>query len=200
MTPPPDDLPSYRVITGKDDAAFCHRVAEAIEFGYRLHGAPALTFNGIEVIVGQAMVWPAITQPLQVREVKMLGAKLRVARATDDIDALIPFYRSGLGFEILFRFKGHEGFDGVMLGHSGAPYHFEFTKPSGHVVGRAPTQDNLLVFYMPDPVAWQDAIGRMEAAGFSAVPAFNSYWDQSGRTFEDADGYRVVLQRASWDL
>ncbi len=25
MTPPPGDLPVYRVLTGPDDAAFCHR-------------------------------------------------------------------------------------------------------------------------------------------------------------------------------
>ena len=25
-----------------------------------------------------------------------------------------------------------------------------------------------------------------------------SYWDRCGRTFEDLDGYRVVLQNAAW--
>jgi len=30
------------------------------------------------------------------------------------------------------------------------------------------------------------------------VKAFNPYWDKNGKTFEDPDGYRVVLQRASW--
>ena len=29
---------------------------------------------------------------------------------------------------------------------------------------------------------------------------FNPYWDRSGRTFEDPDGYRVVIQRASWSF
>jgi hypothetical protein len=28
--------------------------------------------------------------------------------------------------------------------------------------------------------------------------AFNPYWDRSGRTFEDPDGYRVVLQNAPY--
>ena len=58
----------------------------------------------------------------------MISPKLRVARPTDDIEALIPFYRDGLGFDILHRFDGHDGFDGVMLGRSDAPYHFEFTQ------------------------------------------------------------------------
>ena len=124
--------------------------------------------------------------------------KLRVARSTDNIEALLPFYQDGLGLEILYRFKGHDGFDGVMLGRPGAPYHFEFTRAVGHVAGYAPTQDNLLVFYFPEPTEWQAAIRRMQTAGFEPVPAFNSYWDQSGRTFEDSDGYRVVIQQSEW--
>src|SRR5262245_158380 len=31
-----------------------------------------------------------------------------------------------------------------------------------------------------------------------AVKAFNPYWDKQGKTFEDPDGYRVVLQNARW--
>jgi len=27
----------------------------------------------------------------------------------------------------------------------------------------------------------------------------NPYWDRCGLTFEDPDGYRVVLQRENWD-
>jgi hypothetical protein len=54
---PPDRLPIYRVLTGPDDAAFCHRVSDALELGYALHGSPALTFNGKDVIVAQALIW-----------------------------------------------------------------------------------------------------------------------------------------------
>ncbi|MDN4630445.1 VOC family protein [Sphingomonas sp. PsM26] len=123
---------------------------------------------------------------------------LRVARPTDNLDALLPFYRDGLGLRILYRFADHDGFDGIMLGSRGAPYHFEFTKAHGHIAGRSPTQDNLLVFYLPLVEEWQAAVDRLNAAGFPAVPAFNAYWDQQGRTFEDPDGYRVVIQNAAW--
>jgi len=71
---------------------------------------------------------------------------LRVARPTDDLDALLPFYQQGLGLKILYRFEDHDGFDGVMLGHDHAPYHFEFTQARGHAARRAPTLDNLIVF------------------------------------------------------
>lgn len=60
---PPNDLPRYRLLTGKDDATFCHRVSEALDLGYRLHGSPAATFNGRDVIVAQALVWPGAGSP-----------------------------------------------------------------------------------------------------------------------------------------
>jgi catechol 2,3-dioxygenase-like lactoylglutathione lyase family enzyme len=126
--------------------------------------------------------------------------KLRIARPSDDLDALLPFYERGLGLKVLYRFEGHDGFDGLMLGGEGAPYHFEFTRARGHSAGKAPTQDNLLVFYVPYRAEWEAAVRRMRAAGFDPVPAFNPYWDRLGLTFEDPDGYRVVLQRAEWRL
>ena len=58
---PPDGLPIYRLLTGPDDAAFCRRVSEALALGYRLHGSPAATFNGTQVIVAQALLWPGAT-------------------------------------------------------------------------------------------------------------------------------------------
>jgi catechol 2,3-dioxygenase-like lactoylglutathione lyase family enzyme len=124
---------------------------------------------------------------------------LRVARPTDNLEALLPFYQQGLGLTVLFRFLDHDGFDGIMLGQPGAPYHFEFTRAHGHPVGRAPTKDNLLVFYLPDRTQWQAAVDRMRSAGFDPVPSFNPYWDRNGLTFEDPDGYRLVLQNAAWE-
>ena len=130
--------------------------------------------------------------------IPLATAHLRVARPTDDLDAVIRFYRDGLGFAVVGHFADHDGFDGVMLGHACAGYHLEFTRKAGHPAGRAPTEDNLLVFYLSDAAAWQQAVGRMVAAGYAPVPAFNPYWDRHGKTFEDPDGYRVVLQNARW--
>jgi len=48
----------YRVLTGPDDRTFCERVSAALAEGYRLHGGPALTFDGTRVIVAQAVVLP----------------------------------------------------------------------------------------------------------------------------------------------
>ncbi|TPM38514.1 VOC family protein [Mesorhizobium sp. B2-3-4] len=123
---------------------------------------------------------------------------LRVARPTNDLAAVTRFYREGLGLQELYRFSDHDGFDGIMLGQPGEAYHFEFTHAHGHDAGRAPTADNLVVFYMPDRDAWQAAVRRMKEHGYAEVPSFNPYWDRQGVTFEDCDGYRVVLQNADW--
>jgi catechol 2,3-dioxygenase-like lactoylglutathione lyase family enzyme len=123
---------------------------------------------------------------------------LRIARPTDDLNAVVRFYRDGLGFTVLFEFRDHDGFDGVMLGHPGAAYHLEFTRKKGHPAGKAPTEDNLLVFYLPDEAEWRRATERLAEQGYQPVKAFNPYWDKSGRTYADPDGYRVVLQNAQW--
>jgi len=125
-------------------------------------------------------------------------AHLRVARPTDQLAAVVKFYREGLGFEVLYEFQDHDGFDGVMLGHKGAGYHLEFTRKRGHDAGKVPSQDNLLVFYIPDRTEWEKAAQRLEQVGYPPVPSFNPYWDIQGKTFEDPDGYRIVLQNATW--
>src|ERR1041384_7446662 len=79
---------------------------------------------------------------------------LRVARPTDHLEEVIRFYTEGVGLMVLGSFENHEGFDGVMLGIPGAAYHLEITRKHGHHAGRAPTQDNLLVFYVDDRQEW----------------------------------------------
>jgi catechol 2,3-dioxygenase-like lactoylglutathione lyase family enzyme len=128
------------------------------------------------------------------------GKILRIARPTDRLDQLIRFYTEGLGLQILSSFENHEGFDGVMVGMPGDPYHFEFTHHRGQTVGRAPTQDHLIVFYLPNQLEWQQAVERMTAIGCPPVRSYNPYWEEAGVTFEDPDGYRVVLQNAEWAL
>lgn len=136
--------------------------------------------------------------PLRGQNVMNPGHKLRVARATNDLEAVTRFYRDGLGFSVLGSFHDQEGFDGVMLGNEGEQYHLEFTSERGRDAGRAPTLENLLVFYIPDMNEWREIVARMASQGYEAVSPGNPYWDRSGRTFEDPDGYRVVVQNAEW--
>ena len=48
----------YRILTGPDDASFCHRVTEALNKGWSLYGSPTLTFDPEtkRVVCGQAIV------------------------------------------------------------------------------------------------------------------------------------------------
>jgi catechol 2,3-dioxygenase-like lactoylglutathione lyase family enzyme len=125
-------------------------------------------------------------------------AHLRIARLSPDLTRVLTFYRDGLGFEVLYSFKDHDGFDAVMLGHPRAAYHLAFVHKAGHPAGPGPADDNLLVFYLPDAGEWTRAVARLEALGHRAVKAFNPYWDKNGKTFEDPDGYRIVLEHGRW--
>lgn len=52
----PDFTKRYKMITGIDDSEFCSRVSLHLDNGYELYGSPTSTFNGKNVIVGQAVV------------------------------------------------------------------------------------------------------------------------------------------------
>ena len=126
------------------------------------------------------------------------GLTLRIARPTDQLNAVTAFYREGLGLLELASFRDHAGFDGVILGSPGAPWHLELTHAHGHAVGGAPNPDHLLTLYFPEETARAAVIGRLQAAGHRPVKSFNPYWDDHGVSFEDPDGYRVVLHRGAW--
>ncbi len=123
---------------------------------------------------------------------------IRVARPVGDLARTTEMYRRGLGLRVLGGFENHDGFDGVMLGAAGSGYHFEFTHCRARPIAPTPTPEDLLVLYIPSAVEWQDAGASMLAAGFKRVESFNPYWEARGRTYEDPDGYRIVLQQAEW--
>jgi catechol 2,3-dioxygenase-like lactoylglutathione lyase family enzyme len=125
---------------------------------------------------------------------------VRIARASANLDALLPFYADGLGLQVLFRFDDHEGFDGLIIGHVGAPVHFEFTTCKEAVPTRIPDDDDLVVIYVGDTDEVRKIADRMSRNGFSPVASKNPYWDRTGVTFADPEGFRVVLESANWPL
>ena len=76
MPEPTEEKLSYRLITGPDTRDFCERITNALADGYVLHGSPAATFNGTDVIVAQAVVLPAA----------IASADAAVASAVDELD------------------------------------------------------------------------------------------------------------------
>ena len=127
-----------------------------------------------------------------------MPTQLRIARPVTDLVESVAMYKRGLGLEVIGSFEDHDGFDGTMLGTKGEDFHFEFTFCRGHSLQPTPTHEDLLVFYFPEAEAWEQRCCSLLAAGFKEVPSFNPYWARNGRTFEDRDGYRLVIQRATW--
>jgi hypothetical protein len=123
---------------------------------------------------------------------------LRIARPVNNLVITAEMYCRGLNLRVIDKFENHDGFDGVMLGVPGADYHFEFTQSRDHSVLPTPTVEDLAVFYMPSAQEWQATCTRMLAAGFKQVAPFNPYWGTNGRTYEDRDGYRIVVQQEEW--
>ncbi len=120
-------------------------------------------------------------------------AQVRIARPTDKLEAVVAFYRDALGLVQIGAFAGHAGYDGVMLGLPASDYHLEFTRHDQGSSCPAPSKDNLLVFYIEDAHEIARMVERLKAHGHEPVEPENPYWAGRGVTFEDPDGWRVVL-------
>jgi catechol 2,3-dioxygenase-like lactoylglutathione lyase family enzyme len=123
--------------------------------------------------------------------------QVRISRPTDRLDDVVTFYRDGLGLTEIWSFEGHAGYDGVMLGLPGVGYHLEFTRHANGSPGAAPSKDNLLVLYLTEPGAVEAVAARLESRGHRSVEPENPYWKTNSITFEDPDGWRVVLVRGA---
>lgn len=132
------------------------------------------------------------------RPIAPSAPQLRIARPSRNLDLATDFYRGAMGLELLGAFDDHEGFDGVILGHPSWPYHLELTRHRTQPATPATTDEDLLVFYYPDPAAWTAVVQRMRDAGAPEVVPTNPYWQSRAVTFTDPDGNRLVIQRERW--
>ncbi len=122
-------------------------------------------------------------------------AQVRVARSTSDLEQIRRFYRDGLGLTEIDAFDARDGgYEGVVLGLPSSTYHLEFTyRPDSRAPAQAPGPDHQLVFYMQGPDERDRLAARMIDHGYEPVPAANPYWRTDGITFQDFEGWRVVL-------
>ena len=123
----------------------------------------------------------------------MKAAQIRIARPTDQLKELIHFYCEGLGLNIIGSFNEHDGYDGVMLGMPDASVHLEFTQHANGSPCPAPTRDNLLVFYYDDHQNYQAAVAQLRSINAKEVKPENDYWTGKSVSFEDSDGWGIVL-------
>jgi len=121
-------------------------------------------------------------------------AQVRVARPTDKLKELEIFYCQGLGLRKLGSFEKHKGYNGFMVGLPGFGYHLEFTQHEAGSPCPAPSQDNLLVLYIPDQQKIDTVVERLSRMNYPEVAPENPYWQEKGAvTIEDPDGWRLVL-------
>lgn len=124
----------------------------------------------------------------------LFGVKVRIARPTDKLDEVVGFYKDALGLPELSRFGPHDGYTGVLLGIPGDEIHLEFTHADQGSPCPAPTKDNLLVLYFDSPSRYEEVLTRVKSHGHASVEPMNPYWNRGrSETFEDPDGWRVVL-------
>ncbi len=115
--------------------------------------------------------------------------KLRVARHTDRLDAVVAFYRDRVGLTEIGRFDDHAGYSGVILEIPGTGARLELTTGGDHAAP-APHPESLLVLYL-DTQAALDAVA--DRIGRPPVAAANPYWAANALAFADPDGFLVML-------
>jgi catechol 2,3-dioxygenase-like lactoylglutathione lyase family enzyme len=120
--------------------------------------------------------------------------QFRAARPVKSLDAVMTFYREGLGLPVIGEFRDHDGFSGVMFGLPDSKAHLEFTVGPDTPVA-PPHPEEHFVFYVPDAPAADRLVRRLAALGFPEVEPVNPYWRADGTTIADADGFRVVVMR-----
>jgi catechol 2,3-dioxygenase-like lactoylglutathione lyase family enzyme len=121
--------------------------------------------------------------------------QIRVARPTDKLKEVVSFYRDALGMPVIAQFENHAGYSGVILGVPTERFQLEFTHAETGSPCPAPSKDHLLVFYMPDSQTYAKAVKRLHDQGHAPVEPENPYWEDKSLTFEDPDGWRVVIYR-----
>ena len=122
------------------------------------------------------------------------AAQIRVARPTDRLDEVVAFYRDGLGLPELYRFADHDGYDGVMIGLPGRTY-----PPRIHDASKwqrrnrsEPRQSSRVLYTRSGTTGAGAATGSKPWVIGRWLPE-NPYWLDKSVTFEDPDGWRIVL-------
>lgn len=124
---------------------------------------------------------------------EMKAVQFRMARPTNNLTEVVKFYQEALGLEVLGKFEDHLGYDGVMLGMPDKTYHLEFTQHVDKAPLPGPTKEHLLVFYYNSTDEYGKANERIQKTGVLPVEPENPYWKGKSETYEDPDGWRVIL-------
>jgi len=124
---------------------------------------------------------------------RLLAVEVRITRPTDKLGEVLDFYCRDLGVPEPYRTTAH-GYRVVMVGLPGDKYHLEFTSHGDGSPGRAPTDENLLVFYFATEDQMFDVVTRLGECGHEPVGLDNPWWHENGAIpVADPDNWRIVL-------
>lgn len=147
-------------------------------------------------INAKIMKYPSLPYEIKLKapwDSKVLPVyQVRIARPTNQMEKVMEFYEKGVCLKRIGEFQ-HNGYHGVMYGLPDSSYHLEFTTHKDALPCPAPTDDNLLVFYLTDLLALENAKKRLQWIGYREVEPVNPYWKKQGATFADPDGWRIVF-------
>jgi hypothetical protein len=118
--------------------------------------------------------------------------KIRIARHTKDLKLITDFYLLIPGMEYLGGFKDHEGYEGAFIGMKDSDWHLEFTVSEDEPDHRS-DEDDLLVFYAGSTDEYNKIIALFGEHDAPEVVPKNPFWEENGTTFEDPDGFKVVI-------
>jgi catechol 2,3-dioxygenase-like lactoylglutathione lyase family enzyme len=115
--------------------------------------------------------------------------RVRIARHTDRLDAMVAFYRDRVGLIETGSFHDHDGYDGGFLEIPGANAELELTTGGEHGAPD-PHPESVVVLYCRDDAEVQAIAERIDA---EPVIAANPYWQRNAIAFDDPDGFPLLL-------
>lgn len=116
----------------------------------------------------------------------------RVARHTNDLEAVKNFYVNILNFKLLGSFENHDSYNGVFLGFPNADWHLEFTTSDEKAIHQF-NDDDILVLYPQTEKIYDSVLKNILENGIMLLTPKNPYWIENGKMFLDPDGYRIVI-------
>lgn len=121
-------------------------------------------------------------------------AAVRFARASSALGECRRFYVEVLGLDLLFEFRDHDGYDGIVLGLPDHSVQLELIRFRGRPAPEADAE-NALVLYVEDGGAALRE--RLDGSVDLLVPE-NPYWSRLGAfAIADPDGWRVLVVPSS---
>jgi hypothetical protein len=131
--------------------------------------------------------WPAHLHP---------GA-LRFARASNNYESTVAFYRDLVGLPVLGEFVASFGADGTIFGLPGSAVQLEIVRARTSDDGRNGGGSDQLVLYLDRLDALPAAVGPLRAARLLPDAEPHAYWAANGAvTYRDPDGRAVIF--APW--